>query len=104
MLGCAADDADDADAARAAGNDGGADRVSVLVGELSDSDVKLGVIANPQRARLFFCGGPESYEDMTRWVVADLDTDAAFELEADDWQLSGQIDDGTLVRPARARR
>ena len=95
-VGCGADDADESDASPAAAHDGGADRVSVLVGELSDSDVKLGVIANPQRARLFFCGGPDSYEDMTRWVVADLDRDAAFELESDDWRLSGRIDDGAL--------
>jgi hypothetical protein len=96
-MACASDDAAEGDGSRAETRDGGVNGVSVLVGELSDSDVKLGVIATPQRARLFFCGGPDSYEDMTRWVVAELDTQAAFELEADGgWRLSGQLDDGTL--------
>ena len=39
------------------------------VGTVEDSDIRLGVAQEPERARVFFCGGPSSYATATRWVV-----------------------------------
>ena len=78
------------------GEDGGGeqdeDRVQVLVGELSNSDVKLGVITKGDKARLFFCGGSESVEDSTKWLVVEMDQNSSFELDSGDWHLSGKLD------------
>src|SRR5262245_53558830 len=102
FAGCADDDGAAAANGVDAGDAGSQGLTQVLVGALSNSDVKVGVIATPQRARLFFCGGPESYEQMTRWVVVEVDRDAAFELEDDGWRISGQFERenlaGTLER------
>jgi hypothetical protein len=73
------------------------ERVRVLVGALSDSDVKLGVIATALRARLFFCGGADTVQSMTRWVVADIDQNDTVELDADDWHISGHFDGDELI-------
>jgi hypothetical protein len=95
------DDAGETEAMSSSGDGGGADaaasdRVRVLVGALSDSDVKLGVIATALRARLFFCGGPDSVETMTRWVVADLQG-STVELVADDWEITGELAGEELI-------
>ena len=63
----------------------------VFVGELEDSDVKLGAVVAAGRARLFFCGGPTSYAERTRWLEVDLDERARFELDQDDWHVRGQL-------------
>jgi hypothetical protein len=93
-FGCSSDDdaIDGGAAPLDAGDAGEGERVRVLVGELTDTDVKLGVIAAGDKARLFFCGGPDTVEDMTRWVVAEVDQNSAFELEVDDWKISGQLE------------
>jgi hypothetical protein len=75
-----------------AGDAGPDERARVFVGALSGSDVKLGAIASAKRARLFFCGGPESYEDMTRWLVVEVDPSSAFALDADGWRIDGTLD------------
>ena len=70
--------------------------VRVFVGELGGSDVKLGAVVAGGRARLFFCGGPTSYAEQTRWLQVELDDRARFELDADDWHVRGQLVGGSL--------
>jgi hypothetical protein len=65
--------------------------VRVFVGELEGSDVKLGAVVATGRARLFFCGGPTSYAERTRWLEVELDERARFELDQDDWHVRGQL-------------
>src|SRR5687767_1563476 len=36
----------------------------VYTGELTGTDVRVGIIATEQRARVFFCGGASTYETM----------------------------------------
>lgn len=96
LHGCDSDDAPGEDDLR--GNDGSGDeeRVQVLVGELSNTDVKLGVISKGDKARLFFCGGETSVEDSTKWLVVEMDQNSAFEIDSGDWHLSGQLDGDRL--------
>jgi hypothetical protein len=65
--------------------------VRVFVGELEGSDVKLGAVVASGRARLFFCGGPTSYAERTRWLEVELDERARFEIDQDDWHVRGQL-------------
>jgi hypothetical protein len=50
-----------------------------MVGAVEDSDIRLGVVADDRRARLFFCGGPTSYATATQWIIVDLDADGNFD-------------------------
>jgi hypothetical protein len=45
----------------------------VYTGELTDTDARVGIIATEHHARVFFCGGPSTYQTMTRWVTGDVD-------------------------------
>jgi hypothetical protein len=44
------------------------------VGQVEDSDVRVAVLAGATQARIFFCGGAESYAQATRWLNLDVDT------------------------------
>ncbi|HKU41887.1 MAG TPA: hypothetical protein VJR89_27205 [Polyangiales bacterium] len=80
-----------------AGQDAAAPVLQYWVGAVEDSDIRLGVAEQGERARLFFCGGPKSYETSTRWVVVDLAADGGgFELDDGDWQIAGTLGDDAL--------
>lgn len=77
-------------------SDAGADsQPERMVGAIDDSDVVLGVVANRQRARLFFCGGDGSYATATKWFNLDF---AGDELKADDgaWHLRAMRNDAGI--------
>jgi hypothetical protein len=61
------------------------------VGEVEDSDVRVGIVADATHARLFFCGGASSYASATRWFALDV-TDSALQFADDTWQLDARID------------
>jgi hypothetical protein len=72
----------------------------VYTGELTGTDVRVGIIATEHHARVFFCGGASSYETMTRWITADVD--AAHELRipsdaAPTWALQGRVGDTEIT-------
>jgi len=68
----------------------------VLVGEVQDSDVRVGVLADGARLRVFLCGGPSSYASATHWVRARLDPNGDFHYGADELELEGSLVDGVL--------
>lgn len=67
------------------------------VGTVDDTDVRLGaVIENKSRARLFFCGGPTSYETATRWIIVDVAAAGGFEFDDSGWTVKGKLDGDRL--------
>ncbi len=68
-----------------------ASEVRVFVGDVAGSDVKLGAVVAGGGARLFFCGGPTSYAERTRWLQVEIDDRSRFELDADDWHVRGRL-------------
>jgi hypothetical protein len=81
---CTDDDGSDLDHSPA--DSGTASEPDRMVGAVDDSDIVLGVVANLERARLFFCGGASSYATATKWFNLDFDGE---QLEANDgsWHL-----------------
>lgn len=71
------------------------------VGTVDDSDIRLGVAQEPDRARVFFCGGPSSYATSTRWVVTTLAADGGFEFEDDSWRVTGELSDDAIAGKLR---
>jgi hypothetical protein len=72
----------------------------VYTGEVADTDVRVGIIATEHRARLFFCGGASSYETMTRWVTADVDTLHQLKIPSDaapTWGIQGTVADAEIT-------
>jgi hypothetical protein len=67
-----------------------------LVGEVEDSDVRVGVLADDARLRVFLCGGPSSYASATHWLRAELDGDGDFSFRSDELELTGTLVDGVL--------
>jgi len=68
----------------------------VYTGELTGTDVRVGIIATEHRARVFVCGGASSYETMTRWITADVDAAHRLSIPADaapTWGIQGQVGD-----------
>jgi hypothetical protein len=93
----------------------GSPTARVYTGELTGTDVRVGIIATEHHARVFFCGGGSSYETMTRWITADVDATHQLHIPADaaptwgltgtvaDAEVSGAIDVGDgVARPFRA--
>ena len=72
----------------------------VYTGELTGTDVRIGMIATEDRARVFFCGGASSYETMTKWITADIDAAHQLRIPADaapTWGLQGSVGDTEIV-------
>ena len=72
----------------------------VYTGEVTGTDVRVGIIATEHRARVFFCGGSSSYQTMTRWLTGDVD--AAHKLAqpsspAETWVLKGNVGDAEIT-------
>ena len=72
----------------------------VFIGDVPDTDVRVGIIATDRHARVFFCGGPSSYATMTRWLPADVDAAHKLTLQVpgtETWTLEGEVGDGGVV-------
>jgi hypothetical protein len=68
----------------------------VYTGDVTGTDVRVGIIANALHARVFFCGGASSYTTMTRWLNADVDTAHKLSLPSTPdqyWGLQGDVGD-----------
>jgi len=89
---------EDGDAAKPTGaaRDGGSDAPIVLVGEVGDSDIRLGAVIAADQMRLFFCGGPSSYATATQWLQVELDAGAGFAAQNDALELQGELDGARL--------
>lgn len=71
----------------------------VYVGDVSGTDVRVAVVATPNRARIYFCGGASSYATATQWLVADIDAAQHLTANAPDgetWRLDAHIDRGIV--------
>jgi hypothetical protein len=62
------------------------------VGEVEDSDVRVGIVADATRARLFFCGGAGSYATATRWFAFDEIAEGSVHFADDTWQVNARIE------------
>jgi hypothetical protein len=71
------------------------------VGEVEDSDIRLGVAEADDQARVFFCGGPSSYATSTRWLLRPLAADGGFEHDEGGWQVSGTLSDDAITGTLR---
>lgn len=71
--------------------------VEQLVGSVEDSDIRVAaVVEDALRGRLFFCGGPSSYETSTKWISLALAADGGFDFDADGWNVSGKLTSAAL--------
>lgn len=64
-----------------------------LVGQVSDSDITLGVVAEDDTLTVYACGGADTFATHTRWfegTFGDGDDPDAFEIEQDGFTLSGR--------------
>ncbi len=72
----------------------------VYTGEVTGTDVRVGIIATEHRARVFFCGGDSTYETMTRWVTGDIDAAHQLSLPSSataKWVLTGAVADAEVT-------
>ncbi len=67
------------------------------VGAVEETDVRVAVLAGPGKARVFFCGGTESYADATRWFNVFYDGGEHLEFEEDAWKIHAHLTLGGLV-------
>jgi hypothetical protein len=80
-----------------AGEDASTPALRYWVGAVEDSDIRLAVREESDRARVFFCGGPSSYASATRWLVRELAADGGFVIDEDGWQGSGKLSDDEIA-------
>jgi hypothetical protein len=72
----------------------------IYAGELTDTDVRVGIIATEHHARVFFCGGASSYQTATRWLTADVDAAHKLSLPSsptERWVLQGNVADAEVA-------
>jgi hypothetical protein len=67
-----------------------------LVGSVDDSDIRVAAVIEEERGRVFFCGGPSSYESSTKWISLSLAADGGFDFDADGWNVSGKLTSAAL--------
>ena len=67
------------------------------VGAVEETDVRVAVIAGSGKARVYFCGGAESYAASTRWFDVFYDGGEHLEFEEDDWQIHAHLTLGGLI-------
>jgi hypothetical protein len=66
----------------------------VFSGDLPGTDARVGIVVSERHARIFFCGGPSSYQTKTRWLTAGIDTVHRLALPAsatESWKLEGDV-------------
>lgn len=69
----------------------GGESVGRFVGEVEDSDVRVAIVADDKRARLFFCGGEASVAEKTHWFNLSKDADE-LEVEEGKFALRARFD------------
>jgi hypothetical protein len=65
----------------------------VLVGQVDDSDIVLGVVAEGDALTVYACGGTQTFATHTRWFQGSFgegDDPDAFEIEQDGFSLQGR--------------
>jgi len=66
------------------------------VGAVEDSDVRVAILVGPGKARLFFCGGAESYATATRWFNVGFDGGEHIDFHEDTWRVHAHIAFGNV--------
>jgi hypothetical protein len=72
-------------------------RIVRWVGEVEDSDVRVAILVGPGKARLFFCGGAESYATTTRWFNLGFDGGEHIDFDEDTWRVHAHIAGGNVA-------
>jgi hypothetical protein len=67
------------------------------VGAVEETDVRVAVIAGGGKARVYFCGGAESYTAATRWFNVFYDGGEHLEFEEDGWTIHAHLTLGGLI-------
>lgn len=67
------------------------------LGAVKETDVRVAVLAGRGKARLFFCGGAESYATATRWFNVAYDGGEHIDFEEDAWRIHAHLTLGGLI-------
>jgi hypothetical protein len=67
------------------------------VGVVEETDVRAAVVAGKGKARLYFCGGAQSYATTTRWFDIWFDGGEHVEFEQDAWRVHAHLTGQGLV-------
>lgn len=111
LQGCTVDDSEASDRGHDQGGieaaDSGSAALARYVGEVADSDVRVAVIHDGEKARLFFCGGPDSVGSATHWFNVTL-TDGQVSVSEAGFALRAQFDPDAVsgeftVQPGAAK-
>jgi hypothetical protein len=70
------------------------------VGVVQETDVRAAVVVGRGKARLYFCGGTESYATTTRWFDIWFDGSEHVEFEQDAWRVHAHLTGGGLIGEA----
>jgi hypothetical protein len=73
------------------------DTPRVWVGEVADSDVRVGLTLQDGRINLFFCGGAESFDTNTRWFSEDVVQADGFSFTAGGWHVEASVDGESVM-------
>jgi len=76
-------------------------RARVWVGELADTDAKVGFVHSGDEAVLFLCGGEASYPELTRWFSGTTALEGPFSFEAPGFRVEGELRDDVLEGTVR---
>jgi hypothetical protein len=72
----------------------------IYTGDVTGTDVRVGIIATERRARVFFCGGASTYQTMTRWLTSEIDASHKLTLPSspsETWALQGTVADAEVA-------
>jgi hypothetical protein len=61
------------------------------VGAVEDTDVRFALLAGRGKARLYFCGGAESYATATRWFDIAFDGGEHVDFQEQDWRVHAHL-------------
>jgi hypothetical protein len=66
------------------------------VGKVTDpgQDAAVAVVSDGLQVAVYVCGGPTTFETLSRWYKGDVDADGAFNLEKGDSQVTGDLRTG----------
>jgi hypothetical protein len=89
---CACSSASDAQANGASAPDAGSgEALRSFVGTVDDSDARVAVVTDGYRARLFFCGGDQSFMTGTKWFDGLDVSENATSLSVGGWHVQAMI-------------
>jgi hypothetical protein len=69
----------------------------VWVGEVADSDVRVGLTFEDGRTNVFFCGGARSLATSTRWFSGDALLDDGLSFTEAGWSVNASVDGSSVV-------